>query len=150
MVVYGPYIATNGRKFVVKIYPDKTRYSQWYSRYLMEMHLGRQLEPHETVDHINGDSTDDRIENYQIMSLEDNIDKSLVRFDSTINYQCVWCGSIFKPTRHQRGARAEKKAGPFCSRTCTGQYGASVRFVELYPTMISGSRATGYVVGPFV
>jgi hypothetical protein len=34
----------------------------------MEAHLGRELQPDEVVHHINGDSTDDRLENLQVLS----------------------------------------------------------------------------------
>jgi hypothetical protein len=36
-------------------------------RWVMEQHLGRPLEASEHVHHINGDSTDDRIENLQLI-----------------------------------------------------------------------------------
>lgn len=36
-------------------------------RHVMEQHLGRFLEPHEHVYHINGDSRDNRIENLIII-----------------------------------------------------------------------------------
>jgi hypothetical protein len=41
----------------------------------MSVHLKRYLSVHETVDHINEDKTDDRLENLQILSTRDNIQK---------------------------------------------------------------------------
>jgi len=73
--VYGPYTREDGRKHVIH-YDGKTRRTQSYPRYLMEQHLGRELLPNETVDHINEDFTDDRIENLQLLSLVDNVNKS--------------------------------------------------------------------------
>lgn len=40
----------------------------FYSRAVMEAHLGRKLSPKEVVHHINGDTTDDRLENLQLFN----------------------------------------------------------------------------------
>lgn len=42
-------------------------------RYLMELHLGRKLKRTELVHHINGDKSDNRIENLQLMSVKQHI-----------------------------------------------------------------------------
>jgi hypothetical protein len=52
----GRYVVTNAEGKQVRRY-----------RLAMEEHLGRKLEPHEVVHHINGDPTDDRIENLEVM-----------------------------------------------------------------------------------
>ena len=41
-------------------------------RHLMELHLGRKLERFEVVHHRNGDKFDNRLENLQVMSLEEH------------------------------------------------------------------------------
>lgn len=44
-----------------------------YARWLMEQHLGRALSPDEVVHHINGDATDDRLENLQVLTRSEHI-----------------------------------------------------------------------------
>ena len=45
---------------------------QDFHRYLYEQHLGRKLTRYEVVHHINGDITDNRIENLQLMTLSEH------------------------------------------------------------------------------
>lgn len=42
-------------------------------RHLMEMHLGRRLDDHEVVHHINHDKTDNRLENLQVMTRAEHL-----------------------------------------------------------------------------
>ena len=47
-----------------------------YARWLMTQYLQRRLAPDEHVDHINDNSLDDRIENYQLLTPAENNSKS--------------------------------------------------------------------------
>jgi hypothetical protein len=66
---------SENRKTVILIANDNSYHSTSYARYLMSTYLKRYLLDTETVDHINEDKTDDRIENLQILSSTDNIKK---------------------------------------------------------------------------
>ncbi len=44
-----------------------------YSRALMEAHLGRELSSDEIVHHVNEDPSDDRVENYELLSRAEHL-----------------------------------------------------------------------------
>jgi hypothetical protein len=85
--VYGPYVEVSTRKgkekprrTVVCLYGSGRqvrRKKMSYARWQMECHLRRELTDDETVDHRDDDTLNDILSNYELMSLGDNIRKSL-------------------------------------------------------------------------
>lgn len=98
-----------------------------WPKYLMEQHLGRKLEDWETVDHINRDHTDDRIENLRVVSRSQHSTDDAV-LALPVEIVCVLCGNVaLKSGRNLRGNSKQGKAGPFCSRSCAGKYGTQIQ-----------------------
>jgi HNH endonuclease len=122
MKVYGPYLRKDGRKHVVIVHADGSKTTKSYPRLIMENHLGRELTKDETVDHINNDFTDDRIENLQVLSLEDNVKKSFIPA-IYLELTCKCCGKIFKRRKavHEYETKIRNKDGPYCSHRCVGK-----------------------------
>ena len=121
MKVYGPYKRKDGRSHVV-LYDGKTRRTQSYPRFLMEQHLGRKLEEWEQVDHINDDFTDNRIENFQLLTLVENTRKS-ARPKVMMKFNCPVCEKTFEIPKYKYTQNQVKRgsAGPYCSKRCAGK-----------------------------
>jgi hypothetical protein len=129
--VYGPYKRADGRQHVIHYDNEtKSRTTQSYPRYLMELHLGRKLEEYEHVDHINEDPTDDRVENYQLTSQQENNRKNSKHRRDTgqfyprwYEFVCPCCGKNAKKLYHYylNNNVRQGKAGPYCSRSCAGK-----------------------------
>ena len=130
MRVNGPYTHNTGilkgRRYVNIVYDNGKKTTKMYARYLMEQHLGRELSPEESVDHIDEDFTNDSIENLQVLSLAENSRKSnyLRRPAEYWTFNCPWCQKEFtKPARFVRWNNiTRKKFGPFCGKKCAGAW----------------------------
>ena len=122
MKIYGPYLRKDGRKHIVIVKDDGTKRTQSYPRYLMEQHLGRELLPEETVDHIDNDFTNDDISNLQLLTLVENVEKSR-KPKEIYTFVCPCCGKVASKDMCQvRHNLKRGKAGPFCSRKCAGKF----------------------------
>lgn len=100
----------------------------------MEVYLERLLDGlTETVDHIDEDFTNDDFTNLQVLSRGNNILKSFSlhpeRFAEYLKFNCVECNSEFLLlARQYKGNQlSQKRAGPFCSKYCSGHYGKKVQ-----------------------
>lgn len=126
MVMYGPYSRPDGRLHVIH-YDSNTgkRRTQSYPRYLMEQKLGRELTSDEHVDHIDGDRTNNDIENFQILSYVENNRKSIIERGISKkwgSFICPTCENEFmlSVSRYTGNQVVQKKKGPYCSRRCAG------------------------------
>lgn len=136
-IYYAPSLSKKENRRVVSIiYPDKSRTTCSYARFLVQCDIGRFLSEDEEVDHINDDKTDDRLENLQILTKKQNKNKHISKLSKQmVKLKCPECGTVFM--RERRHTFLTKK-GVFtaCSRKCCGklrrklQLGLEVDFSE--------------------
>lgn len=83
---------------------------------VMEQHIGRRILPGENVHHINGIKTDNRLENLQLLTVADHLNKHRKPPDPSMKIECMCLFCHKKFFRY----RCEQKAHPraFCSRDC--------------------------------
>ena len=139
--VYGPYLNYNGSRYQVNMHGKGKKTTVQYARLKIEVQLGRKLSSIEEVDHINRKPRDDRYDNLQV--LRNGVHQGLdARRLKPIKVKCAWCKRNFELRKDQRTTRAMKgtKGGPFCSKQCSGRYGAAV---QANPTLsLINSRGT--------
>jgi hypothetical protein len=123
--VLGPYDqkGAGSRQIVIVVDKNGNKRTISYPKWLMEVNLERQLDPdEESVDHINGDYLDNRIENLKLVPRAEHSALDTRRVDP-IKMNCVWCNNEVKRTpRMLRSQNKKGKVGPFCSRSCAGKY----------------------------
>ncbi len=130
--VFGPYYKTvkdgeQKRQFVVTIAPDGTRRTVSYPKWLVELHIGRQLGIDETVDHwdtnfMNNDMSNLRIVQRDVHSADDT------RRVKMIDITCDWCKNHFERSpRVLRDKRSKGVRGMFCSKSCAGKYSRALQ-----------------------
>lgn len=118
---YGPYMdSTGGRNIIALRNHSRGHTSVSFARFLLSVHLGRVLGPTEEVDHINGNRTDDRLENLQVVSSSQNLSKSLRERSVSrkeVRLRCPGCQQEFQK---RKSATHLAKGGRFtsCSREC--------------------------------
>lgn len=123
--IYGPYIAKDGRKRIVAVY-GKVKTTISYPKYLIEVSIGRHLKSDEQIHHIDGDFTNNDLNNLKIVKLGDHQRLHCPEQYTNQEDVCVWCNNSFIMTKQHIKSRREKRAigrpGPFCSRHCKSSY----------------------------
>lgn len=146
VTVWGPYICSDGRKRIdIRPLSSARSTTHQFAKVVLEVELGRRLTSNETVDHIDGDKSNDCPSNLRVLSLSENAADSVKRLMPE-NFVCPTCSTGFElcGERLQNALSNNRKGrvGPFCSRSCAGKYGAAVQNgaiseigkVEILPT----------------
>lgn len=126
MKVFGPYTRKDGRQHVVlQDRPAGKLKTVSYPKYLVEQRLGRELDPDkETIDHIDGNWMNNDPTNIRIIPREHHCRDDANRA-KMVELPCVECDKMTSRTpSYVRGRAKRGVAGPFCSRECSGKYGA--------------------------
>lgn len=115
---------TNGRRVVdFKNTQTGKRFKTNYARYLMSVKMGRFVPEELEVDHINDNFTDDRIENLQLLTGLENLQKQ--RSNLQVYFAliiCPNCSIVFsRPIGHFHTATLAQNL-QFCSHWCYGKF----------------------------
>ena len=123
--VSGPYLRKDNRK-IVSLYGNKIRKTISYPKALVEVHLNTRLREDDTVDHKDRNKQNDSIENLVVRRRKEHCKLDAV-YVEVKDMNCSWCSKKIKLSRGQHDTRSLNKAGPFCSRSCSGHYGKSIQ-----------------------
>jgi hypothetical protein len=128
--IWGPYKGKDGRERLgIKLPDGKMRWIS-YPKYLMENILKRYLEEDDTVDHIDGDFTNNDPSNMRVLKRSQHVTEDVIR-KKPVDFVCPQCNKQFSLSGSKLNNairnRNQQKAGPFCSRNCAGKYGKEVQ-----------------------
>lgn len=123
MKIYGPYQRkSDGRQIVIVIDKNGKKRTVSYPKWIMELQIGRQLGPDETIDHWDSNFNNNDIANLRILPRHEHSAEDTRRVEPA-KFQCAWCDKEFERSPRLIRDKAKKnKAGPFCSRKCAGKY----------------------------
>lgn len=140
------YNCKDGRRRIDVIAEDWRKTFQ-VAKLVLEVKLGRKLIGNETVDHIDGDKTNDNPDNLQVLSLAINAADSAIRL-KTMAFICPQCLTNFelvgRKIKDAVNNRTKGKAGPFCGRSCAGKYSTSIQYDGAIPLATTNIKRQYY------
>lgn len=116
---YGPYTRQDGRQHVILIHHDNTgaidkRITCSYPKYLVETYIGRTLEPFETIDHIDGNFSNNELSNLRIVPRSLHC-KSHTKVKNIVEKHCNIFGKQFYTDDNSRVTCGSKKCRGECA-----------------------------------
>ena len=116
MKVYGYKARKDGRQVVILKTPRSATDAKTtsYPKYLVECQLQRYLTKDETVDHIDGDFTNNDLTNLRVVSRREHC-RSHVKINKQYDRKCVICGTEFSTTDSSRITCGSKSCRGSCA-----------------------------------
>lgn len=100
--VYGPYTRKDGRQIVILKTPGvRDQQTVSYPKYLVERYLNRFLNSDETVDHIDGNFSNNDLSNLRVVPRVEHC-RSHTSKRAEIQKRCVVCGKVFETDEANR------------------------------------------------
>lgn len=130
--VFGPYKRQDKREIVIIVNDDGSRRTVSYPKYIMEQHLGRELDPDkETVDHLDFDFMNNDINNLRLLPRDEHSANDTRRV-KLIKFNCNECNKEFERSpRLVRDKSKKGNTGIFCSRSCAGKYSRKLQLKRI-------------------
>lgn len=115
----------DGRYRCVLVYNDGHKENISFPKLIIEQHLGRKLLPNEQVHHIDENPMNNDISNLEILLLGEH--QRLHNLERFMEFEeiCGWCKQKFIITK-KHYSNHRNNGIYFCSRTCSGKYGAFI------------------------
>lgn len=119
------YLVVNDepRRNIILFNSDEDRTTISFARYLASCYFGFYISEEFVVDHIDGDTMNDSLANYQILTHQQNVLKGYIetgRSKIHSEFKCGVCGNVFSKPRNQTHFVKPIKS-TYCSRSCSGK-----------------------------
>lgn len=126
-LIYGPYYCKSAKrnKIILINEKDNSKLQMTWARYMMSIKINQVLDSEEHVDHIDDNSTNDILENLQILNHSDHAKKTLIDKAVTktiVTIQCPECNTIFEREKNHTHLINKRFMRTFCSRRCAAKY----------------------------
>ena len=129
--LYGPYKRQDNRQHVILIHYNELgqmddRKTISYPKYIVEKHINRYLLPNETIDHIDGNFSNNELSNLRIIPRSEHV-RSHVYHRIKITKQCIICGKLFETTDNRRITCGSKVCRGKCAHLDGHNKGNSIK-----------------------
>lgn len=136
------YLVINSepRRNVILYNSHSDRSTVSYARYLYETNIGKFIDKELVVDHIDDNQMNDVLENFQLLTVEEN---NLKRYRNhkpnrkMVRLKCGGCGEIFEKDYYKTHLRKNSIAkstycGISCARKCSGKKQLFSEVIEIF------------------
>lgn len=145
--IFGPYKSSkDGRLRIIAQFPNGTKKTVSYPKYIKEIELGRYLLDNETIDHIDGNFLNNDLSNLRVINRKEHAKQDVER-NKDVEVICSYCGKkfIIKGSKLSQRNRPDKiNTGYFCSKQCIGKYGADVQNGRIIPKEVNKVTTTKF------